>query len=197
MASVSSPYGFQPVADQGGPAPRPLRIPFGIASGYNANIFKGQPVFINTTTGTLNGVTTTTQAIFGIFQGIEYTPLGGRPAVSPFWAAGTIYDPTYDTFAYVYPGWQDSVRFRVQAAGSILQPGLGDSYNIANPTAGNTALGLSQCGILPTTAGAGNLGQFFLVEFDTGINSAIGDAFTDVIVGIARAQVGAGFTSIG
>ena len=30
MASVSSPYGCQVISDQGGFAPRPYRIPFGI-----------------------------------------------------------------------------------------------------------------------------------------------------------------------
>ena len=193
MALVSSPYGLQPVSDQSGPAVRPLRIPFGIASGYGLNIFKGAPVNFNVTTNQLQLVTAANQAIFGVFQGIEYTPLGGRPQVSPFWPAGTTYDPNYDTFVYVYPGWLESLRWRIQSTGSIPQLGtLAAQYNLTNFTLGSTSIGLSQCGVLPTPLATGVTGQVTLVEFDTGINSSPGDAFTDGIFSINLSQIGNG-----
>ena len=192
MASVSSPYGFQPISDQSGPAPRTARMFAGIASGYNTAIFKGQPVTLNPATGLLQAVTATNQQVFGIFAGVEYTPLGGSPAESSFWPAGTVVDPAYDFLVYYYPAWIPSYHFRVQSTGSVAQTGMGAQFSIANATAGNTQTGLSACGVGAPIA-VGLQGQFFMTAFfdTTGIYDTIGDAFTDIIVGCAWPQVGA------
>ena len=199
MASTSSPYGLQPVADQGGLSPRTVRFPLGIVSGYATNIFKGQPINLNATTNTIQAVTLGTQSIFGIFAGVEYTPLGGRPVVSPFWPAGTVYDPSYDMMVYYYPAWLDTLRVRVQASGSLSQNGtIGQQYNLNNLTAGNTAIGLSYCTLNSAAPVAlGSLGQLAVIEFDTSVNSAPGDAFTDVICMITQPQIAPTVVSIG
>lgn len=195
MASTSSPYGFMPISHQSG-TPRPVRIPFGIASGLASNIFKYQPVTMikpvaTGNSGTITPITATTDPIFGVFAGVEYTPTGGRPAVSPFWASGTVYDSTLDMFVYIWPAWDASLRFQTQSTGSIPQTNLGGEFNVANANAGSTTTGLSAAGVGAIVA-AGSQGQFFFTEFFTGVNDAIGDAFTDLIVGIARNQVGPG-----
>ena len=54
----------------------------------DSNIFKFQPIKLVAATGTLQAVTNpggTPDQIYGIFAGVEFTPLGGRPTVSPFW----------------------------------------------------------------------------------------------------------------
>lgn len=200
MASTSTPYGLVPIADQSGPAPRNVRIPLGVASGYATNIFKGTPVTLNTATGTIQAVTATNQQIFGVFSGIEYTPTGGRPVVSPFWPSGTVYDTGYDMFVYIWPAWIPSLRFQIQANGSVAQALLGSQFNLANFTAGNTQTGLSAATVAAAGVGVGVQGQLALTEFadTTGIYGTIGDAFTDLIVTIAYPQVGSAFqTSIG
>src|SRR5258708_57892 len=152
---------------------------------------------LNPATGTLLPVLAATDKIFGFFAGVEYTPLGGRPAVSPFWPGGTTYDPNFDMLVYMWPAWLDDVRVRVQADGPVPQASLGGQFNISNAANGSTATGLSAATVSATVIAAGQQGQFTLVEFDPGINSTVGDAFTDLIVTVAAAQIGAGFTSIG
>lgn len=200
MASTSTPYGLTPIADQSGPAPRTVRIPLGIASGYATNIFKGTPVKLAVATGTIQAVTATTDQIFGVLAGVEYTPTGGRPVVSPFWPASTVYDTGFDMFAYIWPAWIASLRFQVQANGSVAQALLGSQFNLANFTAGNTQTGLSAATVAAAGVAAGVQGQLALTEFfdTTGVYGTIGDAFTDLIVTIAYPQVGSAFqTSIG
>ena len=135
MSLISSPYGFIPSSSLSGEA-RPQRIPLGITNSLVTNIFKYQPVKMNPSTGTLLPVVSAADKIFGFFGGVEYTPLGGRPAVSPFWAGGTTYDPNFDMLVYYWPGWLDDVRVRVQADGPVPQTSLGGQFNITNATTG-------------------------------------------------------------
>lgn len=195
MASTSTPYGFQPISDQSGPAARTLRMQNGVASGYGTNIFKGQPVTMNPATGTLQAVTAAGQQIWGIFNGAEFAPLGGRPTESPFWPGGMVIDPSIDFFIYVIPAWIPSMRFRVQADGSVGQPFVGQQFNISNATAGNTTTGLSAATVAAAGVAVGVQGQFVLSEFfdNTGVYGTIGDAFTDLIVQVAYPQVVGGF----
>lgn len=191
MASTSSAYGIQPISDQTG-TPRPLRIPNGIASGLASNIFKFQPVYVAVATGTVTPVTATTDKLFGIFAGVEYTPTGGRPTVSPFWASGTTYDSTLDMFVYIWPMWIPGTRFQVQADGTVAQALLGSGFNISNFASGSTSTGLSACSVAFAGVANGSQAQLAFVEFATGVNDAIGDAFTDLICTVAYPQVGFG-----
>lgn len=203
MAIISSPYGVEVISDQTGYAPRTQRIPLGIANGLASNIFKGQPVKVNPATGTITPITNpggTPDQLYAIFDGVEYTPLGGRPAVSPFWPGGTTYDATLDMFVYVYPLWLPGIRLQVQADGSVPQAGLGSGFNFtaANLANGNTSTGLSACTVAAAGAPAGSQAQLAFIEFATGINDAIGDAFTDMIFTVAYPQIGfRGQNSIG
>ena len=192
MALISSPYGVNIIGDQSGPDPRPQRIPNGIANQFGMNIYAGQPVKINPATGTLIPVSATTDAIYGIFMGVDYTPLGSRPTVSPFWAASTNYDPNYEMSVYITPLWIPSIRLQIQADGVINQTGLGRQFNftLANLGNGNIGTGISACTVSATPVGAGLFGQLNLIEFFPGTGSAIGDAFTDAIFTIANPQIG-------
>ena len=204
MAQTSSPYGIEVVSDHTGIV-RPLRMPNGIQSGLASNIFKNQAVTINPATGTLIPVTNpggVPQPIFGIFQGVEYTPVGGRPAVSPFWASGTTYSPYapgaqgVNMFVYVIPAWLPGLRFKIQADGSVAQALMGSQFNITNAANGNTTTGLSACTVGAAGIAAGGNGQFALIEFATDVavggggESAPGDAYTDLICTIALSQIG-------
>lgn len=197
MATTSAPFGFQPISHQTG-TPRTTRMPFGIASGTSGNIFKFQPITL--TAGLIVPVTATTDKIFGIFAGCEFTPTGGRPGEYPFWPTGQTYDSNYDMFVYFWPAWDATLRLSVQADGTVAQAAMGGQFNIANPTDGSTVTGLSAAGVLHTVIAASSQGQFFLEEFGVGVADATGggDTYTDLIVGIAYNQVGPGTqTSIG
>lgn len=197
MSLTASAYGFQPISHNSG-IPRTVRMPGGIASGYAANIFKYAPITLNATTGVIQATTATTDKIFGIFAGVEYTPVGGRPVESTFWPTGQTYDTTLDMFVYFWPGWDATLRFQVQADGAVAQALMGAQFNVASPTTGNTTTGLSGAGVLHAGVVASSQGQFFLQEFATYAGDAINDAFTDLIVGVAYPQTGNAFqTSIG
>lgn len=189
MAIVAAPYGFQPINHLSG-TPRAIRMPFGIASGQAGNIFKWQPITL--TAGLITPVTTTSAPIWGIFAGVEFTPTGGRPQVSPFWPDSQTYDSTFNMFVYFWPGWDPALRLKVQSTGSIAQALMGAQFDIANAAGGNTATGLSASGIASASVGNGTQGQFFLQEFGVDVDDQLGggDAFTDCIVGISRPQVG-------
>jgi hypothetical protein len=202
MAATSTPYGAQVIGDEGGVG-RTERLPFGIVSGYAANIFKYQPIKIDPTTGTIQAVTNpggTPDAIFGIFAGCEFTPQGGRPAESPFWPSGTVYNTVENMFVYYWPLWTPSKRILVQADGSVPSSLLGSQFNFNNLTAGNTSVGLSQCTVAHGGVQAGSQGQLVLVEFAplSGDPDNGGDAYTDLICTIAYPQIGfRGQNSIG
>lgn len=201
MAIASTPYGLMPISDQAG-TPRTRRIPAGIASGLAANIFKFQPVKMikdsaQTNAGTITPVTATTDQIFGVFAGVEFTPVGGRPTESPFWASGQTWDPNYDMFVYIWEADNPNQNFLIQADGTVPQTNLGGEFNLSNFTSGSTVTGFSACTANHTVVAASSQGQLSLVEFNPGVGDAIGDAFTDLIVHIAYPQLGGYQTSKG
>ena len=209
MASSSSPYGLRPIGEQSG-IMRPLRLGYqpgvkgGIVSGLAQNIFKYQAVRINPATGGLEAVTATNQAIFGVFAGVEFTPVGGRPTESPFWASGQTYDPNFDMLVYIWPAWIPGLRFQIQADGTVPFTLFGSEFNLSNIAAGSTVTGLSAQTVAAAGVVAASQGQLALVEFANDVavggggSSIPGDAFTDLIVTIANPQVGFGpQTSIG
>jgi hypothetical protein len=203
MASTSTPYGFQPVSHNSG-TPRTVRMSGGIASGYGSNIFKFQPIKL--VAGLIQPVTATTDQILGVFAGVEFTPSGGRPAVSPYWPSGSTYQstggyPLFDMNVYFWPAWDPVLRFQVQADGSVAQALMGSQFNVSNVGNGSTTTGLSAATVANAGVVASSQGQFFLEEFAGNVGDPFsygGDAFTDLIVGIAYQQIGAGYqTSIG
>lgn len=192
MAATSTPYGVQAISDATGTL-RQERMEFGIASGYNANIFKDQPIKL--VNGLIQAITNTggvPDPIYGFFNGVEYTPTGGRPTVSPFWPAGTTYDSTLQMFVYFTPAWLPGLRVRVQADGSVAQALMGAQFNVTNVGAGSTATGLSQCTVGAAGVAAGSQGQLALFKFDTAVGDTLGggDAFTDLICTVAYPQIG-------
>lgn len=196
MASVSSPYGLVPISHQSGTV-RTVRMPGGIASGFSGNIFKYQPIKL--VAGSIQPITAATDQIFGVFAGVEFTPTGGRPGEFNFWPGGSTYQvsggvPTYDMWVYYWNAWDDTLRYQIQADGAVSQALMGSQFNFTNIGAGNTFTGLSAMTVGAAGVAVGLSGQVFLTEFFTGVNDPVngGDAFTDLIVGIALNQVGSG-----
>jgi hypothetical protein len=200
MAATASPYGIQVISDMVGVAPRLMRQVSGIVNGYGSNIFKGQPIkLVNGYIQPCTNPGGTPDPIYGVFDGVDFTPLGGRPTESPFWAAGTNVDTTQDFLVYYYPLWMPSARVKIQADGSVAQALMGSGFNFTNIGNGSTFTGSSQATVGAAGVPAGSQAQLALVEFyDTQVLDTIGDAFTDLICTIAYPQVGfRGQNSIG
>lgn len=194
MSLTSAPYGLQPVSNLVGNAD-PITIKNGIASGLSSNIFRGQAVMLDTTNGTITPVTATTDKIYGVFAGVQYTPTGQRPTYSPFWPASSTYVAGYeDMNVMIWPAWIPGTKWRIQADGTVPQTDYGAGFNLVNFGNGSTVTGLSACQANHTSIAGGSQGQLQLIEFGENINNAVGDTYTDLIVAIAYPQ--AVFTGI-
>ena len=104
MSATSAPFGLRPAFHPSG-LDRAQALANGIPSGFNTDIFKGQPVRYQTTAigGTLGTITpaTTSGAWVGAFAGVQWTDTTGRARVSNYWPANTAYT-TGSCVAYFY-----------------------------------------------------------------------------------------------
>ena len=176
MSATSNPYGFAPTKHPSGQTHARL---YTIATGYATAIYKGQPVILNTN-GTITAGTAAAD-ILGVFAGCEYVDANGKPTVSNNWPAS---QTATNIKAYV---WDDPLtEYSVQADGSVAQTAIGDQCDVSNATANGN--GMSQATATSALAGAGSQGQFRIIAIDPAIDNAVGDAYTKIIVAIARHQ---------
>lgn len=180
MASTAAPYGLRPVNLIGGqPYAGSTRL-IKIANAYAANIFYGQPVSINAAgvviaeTGTSNVAAT---GVVGVFMGCSYTDPNLKYKVfKQYWPTGTV---ATDAVAYVVD--DPDVVLQVQADDTVPQTALGANIGL------NTSAGSTDTGNATTSADVGTLAQtatlpLRIVGFVDGPDSAVGDAYTDILV---------------
>lgn len=178
MTAAASPFGFVAMRHPSGMARAEA---FTIAAAYATAIFKGMPVILNTD-GTINAGTAAAD-LLGVFAGVEYIDATGKPVVANNWPAGGVTGAT-NIRAWVYD--DPNIEYLVQADGSIPQSAVGAQTDVTN--IGNAANGMSQATVASAVAAAGAQGQFRITGFDLGLDNAPGDAFTKVVVKIARHQ---------
>jgi hypothetical protein len=180
MASTAAPYGLRPVNLIGGqPYAGSTRL-IKINNAYAANIFYGQPVSINASgvviaeTGTSNVAAT---GVVGVFVGCTYTDPNLKYKIfKQYWPTGTV---ATDAFAYVVD--DPDVVMQVQADDTIPQTSLG--LNIGFSTfAGDTNTGNSETSADAASAAVTATLPLRIVGFVDGPESAVGDAFTDLLV---------------
>jgi len=180
MAATATPYGFRAVNLIGG-------LPFAgstrqikIASGYGTNIFNGSIVTI-AATGTIEIVTTNGDnstgfpaGTIGIFVGCRYTdPSTSQLTFNQRWPTGTV---ASDAMAYIVD--DPNAVFQAQADGAVTQTYLAA---VQSTSTGSTINGNSTSALTSTTAVTSGM-AFRIVDFVDGPDSAIGDAFTDLLV---------------
>ena len=191
MATTSSPYGLAPVNLLGGqPFAGSTRL-YAIPSGYATAIQYGDPVVFTTTgsnRGTIARFNTTTSAgtatasatILGVFVGVTYTDAVLGKTFRQNYTGGIV---AADLQAYVVD--DPDALFQVQANGSLGQVALGTNAALIQTNAGSTGTNnISGVGLSASSVAATATLPLRIVDFATGPNSAIGDAFTDVIVRI-------------
>lgn len=177
MSATSAPFGFQPVLHPTGDARPRVRT---IATGYAANIFKGDPVLLATAGGIQIGATT--GDLLGVFNGVKYVNSSGVPTNSNYWPTGTA---GTEIQAFVYEGTQ--IEYEVQADGSVALTAVGDQANTGT-YAGSTSTGMSATPISSSLVGAGAQGQWRIIGFGADAGNAAGDAYTVLRVSLARSQ---------
>ncbi len=181
MPATASPFGLKPVYHPSGT----IRVEAGtIGAVYNANLLQYQPVLIGTD-GTLQAAATT-GVFVGVFEGVEYTAVDGRPIVANEWIAST--PVLAGTTPVAYYTRDPLIRYEIQASGAITQANLGNQAHMSDVTAGSTTTGLSTATLNQGTLTNSGQAQLRIVDFGREPNNAIGDAFTNVIVEISLHQ---------
>jgi hypothetical protein len=181
MASTAAPYGLRPVNLIGGqPYAGSTRL-IKIANAYAANIFYGQAVKFNGTSGTVEADTSTTAlsapGVVGVFVGCTYTdPNLLYKVFKQYWPASTV---ATDAFAYVVD--DPDVVMQAQANGIVVQGDLGANIGFGT-SSGNTLNGNSTTPLSNSSVSTTATLPLRIVGFVDGPESAVGDAFTDVLV---------------
>ena len=191
MSSTSAGYGLRPVRRQDGTAyagasDTYLLDPAGVAQniGFGSVVELHTDGFINIAAGTGADATThnlggNTIGAIGVFVGCEYINDQNQPTFSQYYPSGAL-----NAKAYVVT--DPNVLFQAQANGAVTQTDL--NHNIDFPaaqhatTSVDTTTGNSTMQVNSTTATATK--AFKIVGFVTKPGSAIGDAYTDLLIKI-------------
>ena len=148
-----------------------------IASGYDTLISWGDFVKL-VAAGTIEkDAGTTTATPVGVFMGCSYTdPNTSQPTYAQMWTADVA---ASDAMAYVLT--DPNVLFQMQGDGAITQAMLGSNFAIV-VTAGSTTIGRSKSAVDQSTSATTNTLPLRIVDYVDGPDSAVGDAYTDVIM---------------
>jgi hypothetical protein len=150
-----------------------------IATTYNTAIFTGDFVKL-VSTGTVEKSVVTTAIVagtVGVFMGCAYTdPTTGQFTHSAQWPAS---NAATDAVAYVAD--DPDLLFQMQGDGAMTQTDLGNNA-AAISTAGSTAIGRSKNAVDADSAATTNTLPLRVIDFVDGPDSAVGDAYTDVIM---------------
>lgn len=180
MATAATPYGLRPTKMIGGQPMSHGINRYKIASGYATSIFNGDLVkFVAAGTIEKDTGTTTTTPI-GVFVGCEYELTDEGLYHRQYWPASTSVKTGTTAWAYVVD--DPDMLFEVQADGSVDQTALGANAAIVQG-AGSTSTGNSGVSLDQSTIATTATLPLRIVDFvDREGFSAIGDAYTDVIV---------------
>ena len=180
MASTAAPYGLRPVNLLGGQSFTGSTRSIKIANAYAANIFYGQPVSINASGVVIAETGTTTIAttgVVGVFVGCTYTDPNLKYKVfKQYWPTGTV---ATDAYAYVVD--DPDIVMQAQANGTVAQTDLGANIGFGT-SAGSTDTGNATTPLANSTIATTATLPLRIVGFVDGPDSAVGDAFTDILV---------------
>lgn len=178
MAATAAPYGARPVGTlsaSGSFSSKTRQLE--IASGYGTGIFNGDFVTL-VADGTIEKDTgTSTLSTCGIFLGCQYTdPSTKQLTFNTQWPASTV---ASDAKAYVLD--DPNVLIQMQADGTLALTSRGLNIGVVQ-TAGSTDIGKSKNAADQSTAATTVTLPLRILDFVDGPDSAVGDAFTDIIV---------------
>lgn len=181
MATVATPMGFIPLGKLGGqPACGSTRM-IPITSTFASNIFTGDPVRISAD-GTCVLEDAGNLRVVGVFMGCFFTDATTGPFYRQYWPASQV---ATDAIAYVLD--DPDQLYRMQGDGAVAQILLGSNFTLIT-TAGSTINGRSRYAFDADANGTITTDPVRLIDFWEGPNSAVGDAFTDVVVKIEYHQ---------
>ena len=178
MAASAAPYGAKPIGTLSASGSFTGKVQhIKIASGYDTLISWGDFVKL-VAAGTIEkDAGTTTATPVGVFMGCSYTdPTTSQPTYAQMWTADVA---ASDAMAYVLT--DPNILFQMQGDGAITQAMLGSNFAIV-VTAGSTTIGRSKNAVDQSTSNTTNTLPLRIVDYVDGPDSAVGDAYTDVIM---------------
>lgn len=159
-------YGLQPVKSQNAATWNSQSNRYYIASGYNTDLFYGDPVYVTGSGTIVRAAAGDGQVIMGVFLGCKYTSvtqsINGNQVFSPYWPAGTVTFQAQNAEAIVCD--DPNTVFSVQSNGAGVA--AADLYNNANLAvgAGSTISGLSGFVLDVASIGNGQTKQLKIVD---------------------------------
>ena len=139
MPNTQAQFGFQQFGYMPGGAPDYQLTKYAIQSTYTTAIYFGDPVIKSAALGYIRPMTNATgvgTGLLGVFQGCQYTPVGGAPTWYPWYPAAAA---GADSVAYVIDA--PNALFRVAALLTAV-PATSIGQNIGHSTgAGGTTVG--------------------------------------------------------
>ena len=184
MAATATPYGLRAVNHLGGTPYAGSTRMYPIGTGTATNIYYGDVVNVlatglltqNVTTGAVGAPFVV--GTVGIFVGCTYTdPGSGNIVFRQNWPTGTV---TADAQAYVVD--DPHAIFQVQANGTVAQAGLGSNCFLVVQATGTGNLISGNSTTAAVAATVQTAAAFKIVGFVDSPTSAVGDAFTDLLV---------------
>jgi hypothetical protein len=164
MANRDAPFGFRPAKMLGGAPFNNGQTSYGIASGYNTNIFTGDAVELHTDGTVTVGAAGQTNLI-GVFNGCFYTDSTGKPTYSKHWPADTV---ASDAVAFVID--DPNVIFVAQEdstdIGASWPANRGSNADLVSTHAGSVKTGRSGMELDSSTITAATA-QFRIIDLDT------------------------------
>lgn len=190
MALTASPFGF---VLRKHPTGQSRANAYTISASYNTAIGYGDPVALNTD-GTLN-IGTAGSDIIGIFAGVHYKDVTGKPTYAKNWP-GAVTGAT-DIVAYVYDDSDNVYEVQVASGGTgYAQTAIGAQANFVIGTP-NAATGQSTSTLNATLIAAASQGNFRIIGFGAdGVYNATTNPFPTVLVQIATHQYVANKTAV-
>lgn len=163
MSLAATPFGLRPAFH---PSGLDRAKAYTVANQYATNIFKGDPVALNSSGVLVLG--TVGSDILGVFAGCEYTDAAtGKRVVSPFWPASTNTvqnDPSRPLVCWV---WDDpAIIYEAQTDGTSVfaQAWIGGQMNMATYVAGSTSTGQSAVTLTSSTYSVSAQKQFRILD---------------------------------
>lgn len=209
MATTFKPFGLKPAYHPSGldratpfvgtnvytPGTGDYNAPYDLSEGQA--FYQYQPVAL-TSSGELTIAETEAGdgAVYGVFDGVEFTDSQGRRSVAK-WASKLTLDASTDIIFWL---WTDpEMVYEAQANGSVTTAAIGSQFDFDatnNPASGisigNGGAGFSTCALAATAVASGSQGQVRVVglgretAYPPGETNQWGDAKTIVQVKIAN-----------
>ena len=193
MSSALAGYGLRPVRHKSGRV-FAQAFPDGIPSGYATDLYKGTPVALNSSGQIV--IAANGSDFLGAFAGVEYDDAQGVRQYGNRWIANTV---ASNVVVYVYA--DPDIVYSVQADGSLAQSAIGDQADFSSTggstlSDGSAITQVSATAMSATLKGAGVQGMLRILEASLDPANAFGDAFTEVLVQVARHQFVSAKTAI-